>query len=425
MGLRYLSVLPLGDMSSLPGPAQAAINSCIGGFVRRDRGAVRAANDQTFDTRAIHFANWLRRLGIDNLRLQTITPEQGLALICAYATSVTEGDVARPSSVRDGGVAESTIVGYIRSAHTWMTTMTNIIPPTWQVKDGKQKLHPFLGDIIAERRNWREPQKKKEPFTFPMFDVLHRRVTQLVAMNPTAALDCDAAILDWTKLGVHTGSRLAEYGQSKKPKGAQFATVPRTAAAGRWAGQALAFILDDFEFYDGNRCKMTTVQLLLHPDRAMEIHVRFRYDKAGPNFSIRKYRRVPGCYMCPVLTGTSIITRAVRLGVPSGYPIGVFRNPVTGTFQFIEGKHVQDTMRAACVLAYPDPAHYMRLHLDRLVTHSNRVTAAVALENAGASVEDIAFRLRWSVASVKFYLRDCFRTIGAMTLSAIAGAMMS
>jgi hypothetical protein len=44
--------------------------------------------------------------------------------------------------------------------------------------------------------------------------------------------------------------RLAEYGQTKPTPGALFVTVPRTTHAGEWAGSPLAFIRDDFTFYD-------------------------------------------------------------------------------------------------------------------------------------------------------------------------------
>jgi hypothetical protein len=49
-----------------------------------------------------------------------------------------------------------------------------------------------------------------------------------------------AAILDWTGLGLglHTGSRLAEYGRSKPVKGSPFTRVPQDPCT----GQALTFI---------------------------------------------------------------------------------------------------------------------------------------------------------------------------------------
>jgi hypothetical protein len=59
-------------------------------------------------------------------------------------------------------------------------------------------------------------------------------------------------------------------------------------------------------------------------------------------------------------------------------------------------------LKRICVVAYPDPDHYMRKHIDCLVSHSMRVTACVALDAAGMTHEEIAFRLRWSVASVRF-----------------------
>jgi len=59
------------------------------------------------------------------------------------------------------------------------------------------------------------------------------------------------------------------------------------------------------------------------------------------------------------------------------------------------------------------------------MSHSNCITAAVALYNAGASIPVIAFRLRWSPESVEFYLRNCFKAIGPLTLKAIEGAHLN
>ena len=56
--------------------------------------------------------------------------------------------------------------------------------------------------------------------------------------------------------------------------------------------------------------------------------------------------------------------------------------------------------------------------------HSNRVTAAVALANAGHSADVIAYRLRWKPESVEHYLRECFRAIGPLCASTIEGAML-
>ena len=79
-------------------------------------------------------------------------------------------------------------------------------------------------------------------------------------------------------------------------------------------------------------------------------------------------------------------------------------------------------MRAACKAAYPDATHCMRININRLVSHSNRVTAAVALRAAGLSIADIAFRLRWKAESVETCLRECCQCSGDLTQKAVAGA---
>jgi hypothetical protein len=56
------------------------------------------------------------------------------------------------------------------------------------------------------------------------------------------------------------------------------------------------------------------------------------------------------------------------------------------------------------------------------MSHSLRVTAAVALNNAGVSLDDIAFCLRWNSDAVKLYIRDCYRMINNLTCKALAGA---
>jgi hypothetical protein len=127
-----------------------------------------------------------------------------------------------------------------------------------------------------------------------------------------------AAIFDWTCLGLHTGSQLAEHGQSK-PK----------------------------------------------------------------RFSLCSS---PSGFLCPLLARSlSILRRAHALGVPSGYPIGVFGSINPGAFCFLTGNNIQQVMQAACLGAYPDASHCLRIHIKRLVSHSNRVAGAVALRALPAS----------------------------------------
>jgi hypothetical protein len=157
------------------------------------------------------------------------------------------------------------------------------------------------------------------------------------------------------------------------------------------------------------------------------LHVQFRFDKSANNFTKRKFQRQPGSPLCPVAAALSILRRADMLGIPADFPIGAFRSigSSSDTFTFLTGDDVSRVMQKACVLAYPNPDHYMRRHIQLIQSHSNRITAAVALFNAGVSIPTIAHRLRWSEESVQFYLRDCFRAIGPLTQKAILGSHLN
>jgi hypothetical protein len=62
-------------------------------------------------------------------------------------------------------------------------------------------------------------------------------------------------------------------------------------------------------------------------------------------------------------------------------------------------------LKEACTRAHPDPNHYMRLHIDQLMSHCLQVTATVLLSNMGVLINDIVFHLQWNSDAVKLYLR--------------------
>jgi hypothetical protein len=125
-----------------------------------------------------------------------------------------------------------------------------------------------------------------------------------------------------------------------------------------------------------------------------ELHIRFRFDKSPRNFTIRKFRRSGHHFLCPILGGISVISRAIALRVPPNEPIGVYRTSNKGTYTFLRSYDVITWMQAVCRLAHPDKDSFFYKNAALMVSHSNRVTAAVALQNAGLSINAIAFRLR-------------------------------
>jgi hypothetical protein len=79
--------------------------------------------------------------------------------------------------------------------------------------------------------------------------------------------------------------------------------------AGIWAGLPLAFIREDFEFYDCEACAISHAHLLsMHRKRRdMTVHIRFCFDKSKHNFSIRKFQSTEDAILNPVDAAVSII----------------------------------------------------------------------------------------------------------------------
>jgi len=245
-----------------------------------------------------------------------------------------------------------------------------------------------------------------------------------------AFLSREYAVYDWERITLFTGSRISEYGQASRGSGntqtsssKSFATVPSSAAAGIWAGTSLAFRADDFTFWDVSMCRLDSSVLSATALSGLvcEVHVRFRFDKSKNNFTIRKYRRQADVAFDLVSATLNVFNRARLLGIPPDEPLAQYRRP-NGTMAFLRDLDVRDVLRAACIRAYPDPTHYCRINIAGLVTHSNRVTAALCLSLGGASIDEIAFRLRWEPGSVPTYLRECFVGIDTIMQRAIAGS---
>jgi hypothetical protein len=139
---------------------------------------------------------------------------------------------------------DATICGYMNSAAKAWQILTGTAPPLFDdARDGERaKLKLIVANILSQQRAWKEPKPKREPYTFPMFSVLHSEVQHSTARSGAAFLGQQFAIFDWTQLGIFTGSRLSEYGQSKPQRGEHFAVVPSSTHAGVWAGTPVAFI---------------------------------------------------------------------------------------------------------------------------------------------------------------------------------------
>ena len=173
----------------------------------------------------------------------------------------------------------------------------------------------------------------------------------------------------------------------------------------------IAFSRTDFQLFDEKHCCVPHVKVPQYHRKGLihAFHIRFRFDKSKHHFVIRKFILTIDKILNPVDAAVSILCRADRLKVPTNGPLGVYSLVGTESFLFLRDYHITPILRSMCRLAYPNEKHYLRVHIDRLVPHSNRVTAAVCLKMGGVTDKDIAFRLGWNIASVPTYLRECFQ----------------
>ena len=340
-------------------------------------------------------------------------------------------DVARGDNLQSkDDLADGTIRGYVAAAVAWIEVECPAIAkiPLYSNEKGTtqaNRFHPFLRELLSQRSIWREPKPKKEPLSAGMLNVMRDMAKECRCDSPYGNYGRDAVLWDFTRLACFTGSRIGEYGMSKKPPGVAldgFVPIPDSHDVPKeWRGRPLAFIVEDFILYDKHWREVSRSEARRRPKRVQYVEVRFRYDKSPKNFLFRRFKRMRS-FFCLVDAVLSILDRYHTDPFrQAGEPLGFFVNK-NGMRRAIQGEHMQKYFQEACVIAHPDPNHYLRLHIKCLMSHSCRVTAAVALYNAGVSKEDIAWRLRWSVESVDEYLRDCMRVIEVLSFKAMEGA---
>jgi hypothetical protein len=410
-------------MSNMPAAATATIRASRLKFIETDRGHVRQSNDQSFDSRSKFFAGWLQSQGHTKQSVAALTPDQLIDTIGAFLEDVKSG-----KNLQKIQLSGQSLRNYTTAAAVCVKLLTGKMPQYFDPATLSQKriyLHPYLHDKIAQRMTWSKPQLQKEPFTY--------RMLAMHAATHLGSKACDSyssffglqhVVWDWLRLGVFTGSRVAEYAQTGLKRNQKYQTIPKSSDAGIWAGQPIAFIREDFQFYTTDHCCVPHNKVYTkHKKKTIAmVHIRFRFDKSKQNFTIRKFQATQDPILNPVDAAVSILRRANMLEVPISEPLGVYLPPWTKSCQCLRDYHITPILRAMCILAYPNPSHYLRIHIKRLVPHSNRVTAAVCLKMGGAKDEEIAFRLRWNVSSVPTYLRECFQEVGTIMASTLQGA---
>ena len=322
-------------------------------------------------------------------------------------------------TIRPGDRLQSgTLRGYVHSA---VLLLGQYAVQHFNIQDPRnpKNLHPWISEPILLRAKWQKPLERREPYTDRMIRVLYKQVHQSMKYHYNYRYCLPARVLDLTILGSFTGHRGNESVQTVGTH-TTVSRVPRGATSGDEAGNPLAFMAADWSFYDAHGHLLVGENLRLI--RPSMLDVTYRFDKTKENFKSRKYWTTGHHIFDPVIAAWRITIVAMDLNVDPKDPLAVFTDHKSQRYKYITSKDVIDVMRRACVAAYPDPTHYLRLHINSIVSHSNRVTACVALGAAGKNDDEIGWYIRWSPPSVRIYRRDACQALGPDFIQAILKA---
>jgi hypothetical protein len=365
------------------------------------------------------FFQFCRSLDLTVNHLRGLNVGQCILLLGAFVTAIKAG-----TTLQKTRIMAATISGYVRAAHMGLELIQDT--PISIYAPGTTNYHPYLSELLVQRNAWQQKKPKKEPYSSAMFEWLHRQLHGATNIQERF-LSAAWCVYDTQRLGVFTGSRISEYAQSKVPKGKRYNRIPDTEDAGVWRDCSMAFLRCDFEFYDTKDVMVPMNQGLMTAHLAgliISLDLRFRFDKSSNNFIKRKYRKTGHEIFDPLDAAVHIIHRANRLGVPDYEPVCAVRAYKT-KYRFLNDRDITTIMRTSVRGAYPNPNHYMQIHIERVVPHSNQVTAAVCLKQGGAHNDEIAHRLRWHPSSVPTYLRECFQQVGSLLRKTILGVLQT
>jgi len=93
--------------------------------------------------------------------------------------------------------------------------------------------------------------------------------------------------------------------------------------------------------------------------------------------------------------------------------------------RFLADIRVTAALRTAVTAMYPDPTHLYRVNIKDVRTHSVRVYACLALNDAGLSHHEIEYKLRWASKAWMVYLRENMAKIPSQTLAVFLAAFVT
>ena len=275
----------------------------------------------------------------------------------------------------------ATLKGYLEAVNDLFTSRKFDKPTDFTCPRNKP------GTIVKNLEKEEDIANRRSPLTDKM-------IAEMVKASEANNFDSfEAAIADWTLLGIYTGNRLAEYGQKTQTK-VDLHVYP--------SGRSVikAFTGEDFRFYD--RHNNIINDPIRDQHKVHKLVVRWRIQKNRRNGEENTYiidNKNPK--LCPVLAAIRIVRRAQLLQQPATLPLALFSKK--GLVKYITGSKISAYYASVARKVHPTMPEE---EIKRFTPHSIRVTAAVLLSQAGKKAHYIKIRLRWLGDSYQLYLRN-------------------
>ena len=174
-----------------------------------------------------------------------------------------------------------------------------------------------LQSVFHTITSWYEENGETQSLTADIITVLFHLT--YIKNGPRALTSLRSAIFDGISLTLFTGSRESEYAQSRVRWGERFNRVPTNNFTGRNGGMPIAFMKEDFTFFNDHDIQQSWNCLFLPCTR---VRIRFRFDKSPRNFSFRTFQLVSPTFLkklkiqplshhipCPVIIARRMIQR--------------------------------------------------------------------------------------------------------------------
>lgn len=227
----------------------------------------------------------------------------------------------------------------------------------------------------------------------PLDDKIHAELLNFAKKSTVNSLE--AVIADIATFGKAAGVRVSEHSQTKSDT-VDYHEYP----SGKQVIKAITGNDAIFSDIDG---KIFQIKRKSDLKRVHAVVVTWRFQKNRQNGQqIRLLVDRDHPEICPALALASMALRKHRLKHSMDLPLAVFKD-TDGTVKYTTHKKVTELIRKAVKKAYPDIS---KSDLMKYSSHSIRVWACVALDEAGMPPDFIKKRLRWMGESYRVYLRD-------------------